>query len=91
VREVEIVVKFGCDPYFAGFDPTVIRGVVLDKIGILPVFKIKRDVFKKSGLVVLDGEVVMRVTFPNQVIGDLALGQEGICGNFFALNIDGIK
>jgi hypothetical protein len=46
---------------------------------------------KKSGLVVFDGEVVMSVTLPNQIVGDVALGQQGICGNFFALNIDGIK
>jgi hypothetical protein len=46
---------------------------------------------KKSGLVVFDGEVVMSVTLPDQIVGDLALGQQGIGGNFFALNIDGIK
>jgi len=33
----------------------------------------------------------MSVTIPDQIVGDIALGQEGICGNFFALNIDGIK
>jgi hypothetical protein len=27
----------------------------------------------------------------DQIVGDLALGQEGIGGNIFALNIDGIK
>ena len=36
----EIPVEFGCSPDFADFDPTVIRRVVLDKIGIFPVFKI---------------------------------------------------
>jgi len=46
---------------------------------------------KKTGLVVFDGEVVMRFTFPDQIVGDIALGQEGIGGNIFALNIDGIK
>ena len=74
VREVEIAVEFSCDPYFASFDPTVIRGIKLDEIGILPVFKIKLDVFKKPGLVVLDSEVVMSVTIPNQILGDVSLG-----------------
>jgi len=46
---------------------------------------------KKSGLVVFDGKVVMSVTLPNQIVGDLTLGQEGIGSNFFTLNIDGIK
>ena len=46
---------------------------------------------KKTGLVVFDGEVVMSFTVPDQIVGDLALGQQGIGGNIFALNIDGIK
>ena len=91
MREVQVAVEFSCSPYFADFDPAVIRGVALNKIGIFPVFKIKRDVFKKSGLVVLDGEVVMGVTFANQIVSDITLSQEGICGNFFAFDIDGIK
>jgi hypothetical protein len=35
--------------------------------------------------------VVMSFTVPDQIVGDLALSQKGIGGNFFALNIDGIK
>jgi hypothetical protein len=46
---------------------------------------------KKTGLVVFDGEVVMSFTLPDQIVGDLALGQQGIGGNFFALDIDCIK
>jgi hypothetical protein len=46
---------------------------------------------KKTGLVVFDGEVVMSFTLPDQIVGDLALGQEGIGGNILTLNIDGIK
>lgn len=46
---------------------------------------------KKRGLVVFNGEVVMSFTVPDQIVGDLALGQQGIGGNIFALNIDGIK
>jgi hypothetical protein len=46
---------------------------------------------KKTGLVVFDGEVVMAVTLPDHVIGEVALGQKGIGGNIFVLNIDGIQ
>jgi len=46
---------------------------------------------KKTGLVVFDGEVVMSFALPNHIVSDLALGQQGIGGNFFALNIDGIQ
>ena len=91
VRKVEVVVEFVRDPYFASFDPAVIRGIALDKIRILPIFEIERDVFKKTGLIVFDGEVVMSVTIPNQIIGNFSLGQQSICGNFLALNIDGVK
>ncbi len=40
VRKVQIAVEFGCSPDFADFDPAVIRRVAMDKIRILPVFKI---------------------------------------------------
>jgi hypothetical protein len=46
---------------------------------------------KKTGLVVFDGEVVMSLTLADQIVSDLALGQQSIGGNLFALNIDGIK
>jgi len=91
VGKVEIIVEFGCDPDFADFDPAVIRRVAMDKIRFLAVFKIKSYVLKKSGLIIFDGEVVMSVTCKNQIISYLALGQQGIGGNFFALNINGIE
>ena len=40
VRKVQIAVEFGCGPDFADFDPAVIRRVTMDKIGVLPIFKI---------------------------------------------------
>ena len=90
MRKVQIAVEFGCGPDFADFDPAVVRRVATDKIGVPPIFKVQRNILKKSGLIVFDGEVVMSFTIPDQIVGDLALGQEGIGGNFFALNIDGI-
>jgi hypothetical protein len=33
----------------------------------------------------------MSFTVFDQIVGDLALGQQGIGGNIFALNIDGVK
>lgn len=41
VREVEIEVKFGCDPYFRGFDPTVIRRCKISEIGFPAVLEVK--------------------------------------------------
>jgi len=89
--EVEIVVELGCGPYFADFDPAVIGRIALNEIGIFQVFKMDGDIFKKSGLVILDGEVIMSVPVLNQIFGELALCQEGICGNIFAFDIDGLK
>jgi hypothetical protein len=40
VRKVQIVINFGCGPYFADFDPAVVRRIAKDKIRIPPVFKI---------------------------------------------------
>jgi len=33
----------------------------------------------------------MSFTVPDQIVSDFALGQQGIGGNFFALDIDGIQ
>ena len=42
-------------------------------------------------MVVFDSEVVMRLTFEDQIVSDFVLGQQGIGGNILSLNIDGIK
>ena len=75
IRKVQIGVEFGCGPDFANFDSAVVRRIASDKIRLPPVFKVQRDVLKKSGLVVFDGEVVMCVALVDQVGGDFALGQ----------------
>jgi hypothetical protein len=33
----------------------------------------------------------MGFTVPDQIIGEFPLGQEGICGNVFVVDIDGIQ
>jgi len=42
-------------------------------------------------LIVFDDEVVMGVTRLDYVVSKVALSQEGIGGNIFVLNIDGIQ
>lgn len=90
VREIQIVVEFGCGPYFADFDSAMVRRVTKDKIGVLPVFKIKRNVFKKSGLVVFDSEKIMRFTVYD-VLGNVTLVQQSVGGNIFTFNINGVQ
>ena len=77
VREVQVAIECGGGPDFANFDSAVIRRVGHDKIRERAVVKKERDVFKETGLVVFDGEVVVGVTLPDQVIGDMPLGSEG--------------
>jgi len=88
--KVEIGVEFCCGPDFTDFDSAVVRRIALYIIRLLAVCKEQGDVLKQSGLVVFDSEVVMSVTF-DQVGGDVALGQQGIGRNVFAVDIDGIQ
>ena len=49
------------------------------------------DVFKEGGLVFFDSEVIVGLTFPNQVVGDMALSQWDVGGDILALDIGGIE
>ena len=46
---------------------------------------------QNATLVSFDGEMIMGMTLLDQVVGDLALGQQGIGRDILALNIDGIQ
>jgi len=91
VRKIQIVIQFGCDPDFTDFNSAVIRRIAKDKIGIFAIFEVYGDVLKNTGLVVFDRKMVMSFTLQDQIVGDISLGQKGIGGNFFTLDIDGIK
>lgn len=66
----------------------MVRRVERDIIRIFPIFKKQCDIFKKSGLVVFNGKVVMSIAFADNIGSDFTLGQQGIAGNLFALDID---
>jgi len=91
VGEVEVGVEFGGGPDFPGFDPAMIRRVIGDEIGFLSILEIELDILKECGLVAFDREVVMGLTILDQVVGERALGQQGIGRDIFALDLDGIK
>jgi hypothetical protein len=91
MREVQVGIELGSDPDFAGFNPVMISGSLIDKIRFLSVWEVELDVCKERWLVSFDGEVMVGVTFLNQVMGEVALSQEGVGCNSFALHIDGIK
>ena len=46
---------------------------------------------ENAALICFDGEMIMGMTLLDQVVGDLAPGQQGIGRDIPALNIDGVK
>jgi len=89
--KVQIVVEFSGGPNLSDFDPAVIRGIIRNEIRLLALLEIQFDIFKESGLIAFDGEVVMSLALQTYIIGELSLGEQGIRGNVFVLDIDGIE
>jgi len=73
--KVQIVVEFGGGPDLSHFDPAVIRRITSNEIRLLAILEIQFDIFKDSGLIAFDGEVVRSVSLFDQVGGNLFLGQ----------------
>lgn len=69
----------------------MIRGRAVNEVRFLAVFKIEGDVLENSGMIVFHCEVVMSVSFFDEVSGKVFLGQEGIGGDSFSFDIDGIE
>ena len=59
---------------FAGFISAMIRRGVINEIWLLSVPEIELDVCKERGLVPFDGEVIVGLTFSDQIVGEVALG-----------------
>jgi hypothetical protein len=91
LRKVKVVIEFGCGPNLSDFDASMLRGIILNEIGLLPVLEVQRNVFKNCGLVCFDGEMIMSMTLVDQVLSYLALGQQRIGSHILAFNIDGVK
>ena len=71
--KVQIIVEFGGSPYFAGFNPAMVRRRDVNAIRFLSLPEEELEVFKECGLVPFDGEVIMRLTLLDQVNGELSL------------------
>jgi hypothetical protein len=91
VWEVEVGVEFGCGPDFTDLDASVVRRGTVGEIGFFAVLEIQLDVLEDSTLIALYSEEIMGVTFVDDVFGEFALGEEGISGDGFALDIDGVE
>jgi hypothetical protein len=60
------------------------------KVRLSSVLEEELDILVKPSLILLDGEVVVGLA-PDEVLGDLPLGEKGIGGDVLALDVDGVK
>ena len=91
VGEVQVGVEGLRGPNLSGLDPPVAEGGGFDEIRGLAPLKVADDVLKQRGLVAFHGEVVVGLPVVNQICGERTLGQEGIGGDRFTVDLDGIK
>ncbi len=92
VGKVEIVIESGGDPDISDFDAAMLGAIEGRVIGLaVERVKIERGLFKPLFLIAFDGEVVVRAPILNPIAGQFALGQQGIGGDGFALDVDGLQ
>jgi hypothetical protein len=68
----------------------VISGRTFAEVRLLPVFEVEFYRVQEPGLIPFDGEMVVGVA-SNQVARDVALGEKGVSGDVFTLDVDGVK
>ncbi len=90
VGEVEIGVEGRGGPDFPGLDPSVIA-VDGDGVGCWSVAEEQGEIQQQGGLIGFDGKVVVGVSLQHQIVGERALGQQGIGGDVFVGEVDGIE
>ena len=91
VGEVQVVVELGGSPDLSDFNSSMVWGRMLNEIRLLAVLEPQGDVFENAALVSFNGEMIMGMTLGNQILSNLALGQEGIGRNVLALQIEGFE
>ena len=91
VGEFQVGIEGLRGPNLSGLDPPVAEGCGFDEIRGTALFKVTDDVLEQSGLVAFHGEVVVGLPVVDQIRGERALGQEGIGGDRFAVNLDGLE
>lgn len=90
MREIKVVVERRAAPDAPCLEASVISRADILMVWCCAVLKQQRDVLFKSLLVAFDAEVVMRAAL-NQIAGQFALRQQGVCGDGLALNLNGIE
>jgi len=90
VGEVEVVIQRVCCPYLSGFDPPVIHGCIVGKMGFPTILEVEGDVGKEVRLISFYREVIVGVA-PCQVVGYFPLGKKGIGSDVFVIDVDSVK
>jgi len=78
VRKVEVAIEFRGGPDLPRFGASVVGGRMLHEVRLAPLPEVELQVFQNAELVPFNGEIVMRLSLPNQIVGQLALRQQGI-------------
>ncbi len=89
--KVEIAVEHGGRPDIARFDPPVVGRVVHHEVGLFSILEEQRDILKEAGLIGFDGEVIMGLALYHQVLGEFALGVQGIGGDVLVFEIETVE
>ena len=89
-RKSEVVVAAGGGPDRALFDAAMGQGGRLAKVGRRATLEDQADIRQQGRLVVFDGEDIVGVVFKD-VVGERALGQQGVSGNGLAGDVQRLK
>ena len=86
--EVEVVVEEDRGPDRARLDATVRPRHGLAEVGLAALGEGRLQLCQQFGLVAFDGEQVMRLALVDEVVGPLALGQQGVGGEGVVGDLD---
>ena len=88
--KVEVIIEAGGGPDRALFDATMGQRRRFAKVRLTATFKDQADIRPQGRLVIFDGEDVMGVVF-QEILGEFALGEQGIGGDRLAGDIQRLK
>lgn len=91
VWKVNVVVELRGSPDLSGFDSSVIRGRLFNVLRLFPIPKIELQILQNSGLVPFDREVIMSFSLCDEILGQLALRQQGVGADILALDSNGLQ
>src|SRR5438552_2162227 len=90
-RTLRVSWRIFCGTLLPRFDASVIGRRGLDVIWrpLPPILKGQLQVFQRTGLIAFHGEMVMAPA-PNNVVRQIALGQQSVGRHVLALQVDGL-